>query len=43
MAIEFTKQAEKEQQLKLPVTTYMDGLDSQYKIAKMQIGSSNLW
>jgi hypothetical protein len=38
VAIEFTKQAEKEQQLKLPVTIYMDGLDSQYKIAKMQIG-----
>jgi hypothetical protein len=38
VAIEFTKQAEKEQQLKLPVTPHMDGLDSQYEIAKMQIG-----
>jgi hypothetical protein len=38
VAMEFTKQAEKEQQLKLPVTSFMQGLDSQYKIATMQIG-----
>jgi len=35
---EFSRQAEKEKQLQLPVTTFMDGLDSQVKIAKVQIG-----
>jgi len=38
VAAEFTKQSEKEQLLQLPVTPYMQGLDSQYKIAKMQVG-----
>jgi hypothetical protein len=38
VAAEFMKQTEKEQLLQLPVTPYMQGLDSQYKIAKMQIG-----
>ncbi|KAL7535758.1 hypothetical protein ACHAWF_005264 [Thalassiosira exigua] len=35
---EFSKQAQKEKQLELPVTTFMDGLDSQVKIAEVQIG-----
>lgn len=37
VAAEFTKQTEKEQQLQLPITPFMQGLDSQLKIAKMQI------
>ncbi|KAL7533616.1 hypothetical protein ACHAXR_005350 [Thalassiosira sp. AJA248-18] len=35
---EFSRQANKEKQLQLPVTDFMDGLDSQVKIAKVQIG-----
>lgn len=35
---EFTRQAIKEKQLQLPVTPFMDGLDSEYKISKLQIG-----
>lgn len=35
---EFSKQATKEKELDLPVTSFMDGLNSEYKIAKMQIG-----
>ena len=35
---EFSRQANKERELQLPVTTFMDGLDSQVKIAKLQIG-----
>lgn len=38
---EFSKQAKKEKQLHLPVTTFMDGLDSQVEIAKVQIGFFN--
>mmetsp|Transcript_32654 Transcript_32654/g.68681 ORF Transcript_32654/g.68681 Transcript_32654/m.68681 type:complete len:342 (-) Transcript_32654:45-1070(-) len=38
---EFTRQANKEKQLQLPITTFMDGLDSEYKIAKLQIGFFN--
>jgi len=38
---EFTRQAEKEKQLQLPVTEFMDGLDSKYKISKLQIGFFN--
>lgn len=38
VTIEFTRQVNKEKELQLPVTTFMDGLDSQVKIAKMQIG-----
>ena len=38
---EFTRQAEKEKRLQLPVTEFMDGLDSKYKIAKLQIGFFN--
>ena len=34
---EFTRQATKEKELQLPVTNYMDGLDSEYNIAKVQI------
>lgn len=35
---EFSRQAEKEKELQLPVTTFMDGLDSQLHICKLQIG-----
>mmetsp|Transcript_19591 Transcript_19591/g.33402 ORF Transcript_19591/g.33402 Transcript_19591/m.33402 type:complete len:473 (+) Transcript_19591:61-1479(+) len=34
---EFSKQASKEKELRLEVTSYMDGLDSEYNIAKVQI------
>ena len=34
---EFSKQASKERKLGLPVSSYMDGLDSKYNIAKVQI------
>mmetsp|Transcript_1901 Transcript_1901/g.2647 ORF Transcript_1901/g.2647 Transcript_1901/m.2647 type:complete len:474 (+) Transcript_1901:187-1608(+) len=35
---EFSRQASKEKKLRLQVTSYMDGLDSEYNIAKVQIG-----
>ncbi len=35
---EFSRQASKEKELRLEVTSYMDGLDSEYNIAKVQIG-----
>mmetsp|Transcript_12824 Transcript_12824/g.26427 ORF Transcript_12824/g.26427 Transcript_12824/m.26427 type:complete len:445 (+) Transcript_12824:148-1482(+) len=35
---EFSRQASREKELNLPVTTFMDGIDSEYKIAKLQIG-----
>jgi hypothetical protein len=35
---EFDKQAKREKELQLPVTSFMDGLDSQVSIAKTQIG-----
>lgn len=35
--IEFSRQATKEKELQLEVTSYMDGLDSKYNIAKVQI------
>ena len=35
---EFSRQASKEKELHLEVTTYMDGLDSEYNVAKVQIG-----
>ena len=38
---EFSRQAKKEEELQLPVTEFMAGLDSQYKIAKLQIGFFN--
>lgn len=38
VTIEFTRQANKEKKLHLPITSFMDGLDSEYKIAKLQIG-----
>lgn len=34
---EFSRQASKERELKLPVTSFMDGLDNEYHIAKIQI------
>jgi hypothetical protein len=34
---EFSRQASKEKELRLEVTSYMDGLDSEYNIAKVQI------
>jgi len=34
---EFSRQASKEKELSLEVTSYMDGLDSEYNIAKVQI------
>jgi hypothetical protein len=34
---EFSRQAMKEKQLDLPVTSFMDGLDNEYTIAKVQI------
>lgn len=34
---EFSRQASKERELQLPVTSFMDGLDSEYNIAKVQI------
>ena len=34
---EFSRQASKEKELHLQVTSYMDGLDSEYNIAKVQI------
>ena len=35
---EFDKQAKREKELQLPVTSFMDGLDNQVSIAKTQIG-----
>ncbi len=35
---EFSRQALKEKELRLEVTSYMDGLDNEYNIAKVQIG-----
>ena len=34
---EFTRQAAKEKELQLPVTSFMEGLDNEYNIAKVQI------
>ena len=38
---EFSQQAEKEREIGLPVTSFMEGLTNEYSIAKLQIGFVN--